>query len=152
ITHVLAVRLIFDSQKDRGMSVLISSDRARPENFHEIARLSLIDIVEISTEPKLVKQTCGARAIGIPSAPHAFAVVLIPNDQALKSIVVETELTVLAQSLNGSDKHQIRRARTKTRPRRDDEKFPRLKICRRLQPNLCKMRNRIATALRHLSH
>src|SRR5206468_3857631 len=117
-----------------------------------IARLSLIDIVEISTEAQLVKETCGPRTIGIPSAPDAFAVMLVPNDQALKSIIIEMKLAAVAQSLNGSDKHQIRRARTETRPRRDDEEFPRLKMCRRLQPNLCKMRNRITTALWHLFH
>ena len=132
------------------MSVLVSSHRARPENFHEITRLGLIDIVEISTKPQLVKQTRGARAICVPSAPNAFSIVLVANDQALKRAVVQTKLTTFAQSFDRSDKHQIGRARTETRPRRNDKKFSRLKMCRRLQANLCKMRNRVTTAFRHL--
>ena len=105
------------------MSVLVSSHLSRPENFHEIARLGLIDIVEISTKPQLVKQTRGARAIGVPSSPDAFSIVLVANDQALKRAVVETKLTAFAQSFDRSDKHQIRRARTETRPRGNDKEF-----------------------------
>src|SRR4029077_11129901 len=117
------------------------SHLARPENFHEITRLRLIDIVKISTEPQLVKQTRGARAICVPPAPDAFSIALVTNDQALERAVVQTKLTTFAQSFDRSDKHQIRRARTKARPRRNDEKFSRLKMCRRLQANLGKMRN-----------
>src|SRR5438132_3912566 len=105
------------------MSVLVSSDRARPENFHEIARFCLIDIVEVSAEAQLVEQTRGTRSIRVPPAPNAFAVALVANDQALKGAVVETKLTAFAQSLNGSDKNKIRRAGTETRSRRDNEKF-----------------------------
>jgi len=132
------------------MSVLVSSHLARPENFHEIAGFGLIDIVEVSAEPKLVKQTRGAWAIRVPAAPDAFSIALVANDQALKRAVVEIKLTTFAQSFDRSDKHQIRRARTETRPRGNDEEFSRLKMCRGLQPNLCKMRNRITTAFRHL--
>ena len=132
------------------MSVLVSSHLARPENFHEIARLGLIDIVEISTKPQLVKQTRGARAICVPAAPDAFSIVLIANDQAFKRAVVETKLTTFAQSFDRPDKHQIGRARTETRPRGNDKEFSRLEMCRRLQANLCKMRNRVTTAFRHL--
>jgi hypothetical protein len=131
------------------MSVLVSPNRARPENLHEIARFGLIDIVEISTEPKLVKQTRGARAICVPPAPDSFSIVLVANDQPLKRAVVETELTTLTQSFDRPDKNQIRRARTETWPRGYDKKFPGLKVCRRLQANLCKMRNRVTTAFRH---
>ena len=129
--------------------MLVSSHLARPENFHEITRLRLIDIVEISTEPQLVKQTRGARAICVPAAPDAFSIALVTNDQALKRVVVQTKLTMFAQSFDRSDKHQIRRARTETRPRWDNKEFPRLEMCRRLQTNLCKMRNRILAAFRH---
>ena len=117
VTNVLTVRSILHSQKNRGVSVLVSSHLARPENFHEITRLRLIDIVEISTEPQLVKQTRGARAICVPAAPDAFSIALVTNDQALKRAVVQTKLTTFAQSFDRSDKHQIRRARTETRPR-----------------------------------
>ena len=149
VTNVLTVRSILHSEKNRGVSVLVSSHLARPENFHEITRLRLIDIVEISTEPQLVKQTRGARAICVPAAPDAFSIALVTNDQALKRAVVQTKLTTFAQSFDRSDKHQIRRARTETRPRWDNKEFSRLKMCRRLQTNLCKMRNRILAAFRH---
>jgi len=132
------------------MAVLVSANRARPENLHEIARLRLIDVVEIATEPKLVKEAPRARAICIPATPDAFSIALVANDQALQRAVVQTKLTTFAQSFDRSDKHQVRRARTETRPRRNNKEFPRLEMCRRLQTNLCKMRNRITTAFGHL--
>jgi len=132
------------------MSVLVSSHLARPENFHEVTRLRLVDIVEISTEPQLVKETRRPRAICVPSSPDPFSIALVANDQALKRAVIQTKLATFAQSLNRSDEHQIRRARTETRPRRNDKEFSRLEMCRRLQANLCKMRNRVTTAFWHL--
>jgi hypothetical protein len=65
----------------------------------------LIDIVEISTKPQLVKQTRSARAICIPAAPHTFSVALVANDQPLKRAVIQIELTTFAQSFDRSDKH-----------------------------------------------
>jgi len=111
------------------MSVLISPYLTRPENFHEVTGLRLIDIVEISTEAQLVKETRGARAIRVPAAPDAFSIVLVANDQALERGIIQIKLTALAQRLNRSDKHQIGRARTETRPRRNDKKLSRLKMC-----------------------
>ena len=105
------------------MSVFVSSHLARPENFHEVTRLRLIDIVEISTKPQLVKETRRARAIRVPSSPDAFSIVLVANDQALKRAIVQTKLTTFAQSFDRSDKYQIGRARTETRPRRNDKEF-----------------------------
>ena len=105
------------------MSVLVSSHLARPENFHEVTRLRLVDIVEISTKPQLVKQTRRARAICVPSSPDAFSIVLVANDQTLKRAVVQTKLTTFAQSFDRPDKDQIRRARTETRPRGNDKEF-----------------------------
>ena len=134
------------------MSVLVFSHLTRPENFHEITGLGLIDIVEISTEPQLVKQTRGARTVCVPSTPDAFSIVLVANDQVLERGVVQMKLTSFAQGFDRSDKHQIRRSRTETWPRRNDKKFSRLKMCRRLQANLCEMRNRVMTAARHLPH
>ena len=131
--------------------MLVSANRARPENLHEIAGFRLIDIVEISTEPQFVKQTRRAWAICVPTAPDAFSIALVADDQPLKCAVVQTKLTTFAQSFDRSDEDQIRRSRTETRPRRNDKKFPGLKMCRRLEANLCKMRNRVATAFRHPS-
>ena len=97
-----------------------------------------------------MKQTRGAGAICVPATPDAFSIVLVANNQALKRAIVQIKLTAFAQSFDRSDKDQIRRARTETGPRRNDKKFARLKMCRRLQANLCKMRNRVTTAFRHL--
>ena len=105
------------------MSVFVSSHLARPENFHEITRLRLVDIVEISTEPQLVKQTCGARPIRIPPSPDPFSIVLVANDQTFKGGVIQTELTAFAQSFDRSDKDQIRRTRTETWTRGNDKEF-----------------------------
>jgi len=105
------------------MSVLVSSHLPRPENFHEVTRLRLVDIVEISTEPQLVKETRRPRAICVPSSPDAFSIVLVANDQALKRAIVQTKLTPFAQRFDRPDKDQIRRARTETRPRRNDKEF-----------------------------
>ena len=105
------------------MSVLVSSHLARPENFHEVTRLGLVDIVEISTKPQLVKETRRPWAIGIPSSPDAFSIVLVANDQALKGAIVQTKLTPFAQSFDRSYEHQIGRARTETWTRRNDKEF-----------------------------
>lgn len=105
------------------MPVLVSADRAGPENFHEITGLRLIDIVEISTEPQLVKQASGAGTICVPSSPDAFSIVLVANDQPLKRAIIQTKLTAFAQSFDRPDKDQIRRARTETRPRGNDKEF-----------------------------
>ena len=105
------------------MTVLVSSHLARPENFHEVTRLRLVDIVEVSTEPQLVKETRGARAISIPSSPDVFSIVLVANDQMLERAIVQTKLTTFAQSFDRPDKDQIRRTRTETRPRGNDKEF-----------------------------
>ena len=70
----------------------------------------MIDIVEVSAKSQFMEQAGSARAIRVPSAPHAFAIALLANDQTLKCVVVETKLTASTQSLNGSYKNQIRRA------------------------------------------
>ena len=123
------------------MSVLIFSHLARPENFHEITRLRLINIREISTKLQFVKQTRRARAISVPSSPDVFSIVLVANDQMLEGAIVQAKLTAFAQSFDRSDEHQIGRARTETRARGNDKEFSGLEMCRRLQTNLCKMRN-----------
>lgn len=105
------------------MSVLVSSDLARPENFHEVAWFGLVDIIEISTKLQLVKQTRRARAIGVPSSPNAFSIVLVANDQTLKGGIIQTELAAFAQSLDRPNKHQISRARTETRTRGNNKEF-----------------------------
>ena len=105
------------------MSVLIFSHLARPENFHEVSGLRLVDIVEISTKPQFVKQTRRAGAISVPSSPDVFSIVLVANDQMLEGAVVQTKLTAFAQSFDRPDKDQIRRARTETRPRGNDKEF-----------------------------
>ena len=96
IANVLTVGAVLHSQENRGMSVLVFANRARPENFHEIARLGVIETVKVSAEPQLVKQTRRAWAICVPAAPNAFAVALITNDQPLKRAAIETKLTARA--------------------------------------------------------
>ena len=105
------------------MSVLVSSHLARPENFHEVTRLRLVDIVEISTKPQLVEETRRARAISVPSSPDVFSIVLVANDQMLEGAIVQTKLTTFAQSFDRPDKDEIRRTRTETRPRGNDKEF-----------------------------
>jgi hypothetical protein len=89
------------------MSVLVSSDVARPENLHEVTRLRLIDVVEISTEPQLVKKTRGARAICVPAAPDAFPIALISNDKAFQGGVIQTKVAAPTQGLDGSNENKI---------------------------------------------
>src|SRR5437762_5400716 len=132
------------------MSVLVSSYLARPENFHEIARLGLINVIEVSTEPQFVEETRCAGSVGIPAAPDSLAIVLIPDDEPLKSGIFEVKVASRAQSLDCLNEYQIRCARAEAWSRRHNEKFPRLKMRRRLKTDLREMRNRIVAALRHL--
>ena len=130
--------------------MFISPHLARPENFHEIARSRLIEVIEVLAKLQLVKKTRCAGSVGIPAAPDSLAIALIPNDEPLQGGVIEMKIASRAQSLDCPDEHQIRRARAETWPRRQNEKFSRFKMRRRLKADLCEMRNRIAAALRHL--
>ena len=132
------------------MSVLVSSDLARPENFHEIARPRLIEVIEVLAKPQLVKETRRAGSVGIPAAPDSFAIALIPNDEPLQGGIIEMKVASRAQSLDCPDEHEIRCARAEAWPRWQNEKFSGLKMRRRLKADLREMRNRIAAALRHL--
>ena len=125
---------------------------ARPENFHEIARLRVIEVIEVLSKLQLVKKASRTGPICIPPAPDAFAVALISDYQPLQCGVIEVQLASRAQPLDRSDEDQIRCARTETRRRRrrQNEKFAGLKMRRRLKANLCEMRNGITAALRHL--
>ena len=89
ITDILAVRTILHAEEDRRMSVLVSPDLPRPENFHEIARFRLIEVIEVLSKLQLVKQTGCARPICIPAAPDAFAIALISDDQSLQRGIIE---------------------------------------------------------------
>ena len=60
---------ILRAEKNRGMSVLVSSHLPRPENLHEIARLRLIEIIEVLSKPELVKKAGRAGSVCVPSAP-----------------------------------------------------------------------------------
>src|SRR4029077_3411092 len=110
ITDILAVRSILCAEKNRGMSVLVSSNLPRPENLHEIARLGLVEVVEVLSKLELVKKTGRAGSVCVPSAPDTFAIALISNDQPLQCGIIEVQLTACTQRLDRSDKNQICRA------------------------------------------
>ena|SRR5438128_10995835 len=118
--------------------MLIFADLARPENLHEIARLRLINVIEISAQLQLMKKAGGARSVCVPAAPDSFAITLVPDDQPFEGGVVEMKLPSPTQGLNCSDEHQIGRARAETRRsrRRQNEKLAGLKMCRPLQADL----------------
>ena len=97
-----------------------------------------------------MKETRRARPICIPSAPDSFAIALIANDQLFERRIVQMKLTSRAQSLDCPDEHQIRCARAETWPRRQNEEFAGLEMCRRLKADFCEVRNRITAPLRHL--
>src|SRR4029077_2514045 len=105
ITDILAVRMILCAEKNRGMSVLVSSHLPRPENLHEIARLGLVEIVEVLSKLELMKKTGCAGSVCVPSAPDTFAVALIPNDQSLQRGIIEAQLAARTQSLDCSDEN-----------------------------------------------
>jgi hypothetical protein len=130
--------------------MLILSDLARPENLHEVARPGLIEIVKVPTDPQLVKKTGSTWSICVPAAPDSFAIALIANDQFFQGSILEMQVASRAQRLDWSDEYQIWCAGAETWSGRHEEKFTRLEMRRRLQADLCEMRNRISAALRHL--
>src|SRR5207253_8778082 len=119
---------------------------------HEIARLRLIEVVEILPKPKFVKKTGCARSVCVPSAPDTFAVALISNDQSLQRGIIQVQLAVRTQSLDRSDKNQICCAGAKPGRglRSQNEKFADSELCGELKRNLCKVRNGIAPACGNL--
>ena len=92
------------------MSVLGFAHLPRPENFHEVARLRLIKVIEVRSKPQLVKETGGARSICVPAAPDAFPIALISNDQLFQSGVIQTKVAARTQGLDGSNENKIGRA------------------------------------------
>src|ERR1051326_9520113 len=144
-THVLAIGSTYCSQKDHGMPAFATADLIAPENFHEIAGLSLSKISEIATEIQFVKQTRRARAVGVPPSPNALPVVLFPNHELIQRREVELELSPIAQLLDCFNENDISRPRTKTRIRRsrDDEKLTRFKMGGRAQLNCGEVRHGI---------
>ena len=87
--------------------MLTFANLARPKYFHEIARLRLVKIIKILAKPQLVKKTCSAWSVCVPSAPGPFAIVLISNDELLQSSKIELKLSPRAQGLNGPDEHEV---------------------------------------------
>ena len=81
------------------MSVLAFAYLPGPKDFHEIARLRLIKVVEVLAKSQFMEETGGTRSICIPSTPDSFAVPLISNDKLLQSGKIELKLTPRAQSL-----------------------------------------------------
>jgi len=146
----LAVGPVLQREENCGVPVLVFTDLARPENFHEIAGLRLIKIIEVLAQLQFVEKTGGAWPIRVPPAPDSFAIALIANDQLFQSRIVEMQFVLRAQSLDRSDEHQIRCPRAETWPRRQNEKLAGLKMCRGLEADLCEVRNRITPAFRHL--
>src|SRR4029453_2585556 len=76
VTDILAVQAILRAEKNRGISVLVSSHLPRPENLHEIARLRLIEVIEVLSKLQFVKKAGCAGSVCVPSAPDAFAIAL----------------------------------------------------------------------------
>src|SRR5690349_15994997 len=122
-----------------------------PENLHEIAGLGLLEAGKVVSKSELVKQSRRAGTVRVPASPHAFAVVLIANDQLIQGRVIELQFTAVAQLLDRLDENEIRRARAETHVRfgRNDEKFSRFEMGRGLQLYFCDVRGRIFAAARH---
>ena len=70
------------------MAVLRPADFGRPENFHEITGLRLGEVVEIFAEIHFVEEPRGPRAIGVPSAPDAFAVALVADEKTVEGRII----------------------------------------------------------------
>ena len=98
---------ILSPEKNGRVPVLTFADLARPKYFHEIARFRLVKIIKILAKPQLVKKTCSAWSVCVPSAPDPFAIVLISNDELLQSGKIEMKLSPRAQGLNGPDEHEV---------------------------------------------
>ena len=97
------------------MSVLASAYLPRPEYFQEIARLCLVEVVEVSAEPQFVKEASCPWPICVPPAPDPFAIMLISDDELIQRSKIEVELSPRTQRFDGSNKDEIGRSRTETR-------------------------------------
>ena len=134
------------------MAVLASADRARPEYFHKIAGLRLIEAIKVSAEPEFVEKAGGTRTVGVPAPPDILAIALIANDQMIERGKIKLELAALAQRLDCFNKDQVGRARTETGEGRfrKHEELAGFKVGGRLQFNLGEMRSGISAAGRHV--
>jgi len=97
------------------MSVLASAHLLRPEDLHEIARLRLIEVVEVLAKPQFMKEAGCPWPICVPPAPDSFAIVLISDDELIQRSKIEVELSPRPQRFDGSNKDEIGRSRTETR-------------------------------------
>jgi len=122
---MLAVSALDGSEKDHRMSAFAPSDIIVPENFHEVARLSLREIGKVTAKPKFIKQSRRPWAVRVPTSPHALSIMLIPDNQLIQGGEIELQLAAVAQLFDGSNENQIGRSRAEThiRFRRNDEKL-----------------------------
>ena len=101
------------------MPMLVSPDLPRPEDFHEIARFRLIEVIEVLSKLQLVKQAGGAGSVCVPAAPHAFPVVLITDNQLIQRRKIQLQLSAIAQLLDDLLRALDRRNRELSRHKRD---------------------------------
>jgi hypothetical protein len=148
--HVFDAAAVFRSQENNGMSALAAADALRPKDFHEIARPRLSETVEIAAETELMKKARRAWSVRVPSAPNAFAIALISNDQLIERGEVELKLVTLAQGLEGPNKDKVGRTGTEAGVRRfwNNKEFPRFKMGSGLQSNFGEMGNGVFAAAR----
>ena len=90
--------------------MLGTADFGRPKNFHEIARLRFGEVIEVPAQVHLIREARRAGAVGVPSAPNAFAVALTTNHQAFESRMIEIERTLRAQGLDRFHEDEVGRA------------------------------------------
>src|SRR6476619_2855337 len=127
--------MLSGAKKNHGVAAFTTTHIVVPKDFHEIARLRLRKIGEVSAQAEFVKQSRGSGTVRVPTSPHAFTVMLVANDQLVQRRIVELELPAVAQLFNRLNENQVGGARTKThiRLRRGDKKFSGFKMSGGLQ-------------------
>jgi len=111
ITDVVETKLLFHAQINHGVAVFGAAYFGRPENFHEIPRLRLGEIIEILSEIHFMEKPRRSRPVGIPPAPNALAIALTANHEAFERGVIEMEGTPRTQDLDGLHENEVGRTR-----------------------------------------
>lgn len=92
------------------MTALSPSHLIAPEDFHEITGLRLSEIDKVAADPKLMEEAGCPWSVRIPTAPNAFPVVLIANDQLVEGREIQMQIAAIPERLKRFNKHDVSRA------------------------------------------
>src|SRR5262249_6329902 len=86
--HIIEAELLFRPEVNHGMAMFAATHLGRPKDLHEIARLSLREIIKVAANIQLVEKAGGAGTVGVPAAPNSLAIALIADHELIEGFII----------------------------------------------------------------